>query len=323
MNHEEQGEALALAKDLLDDIELSRTPLDRQILKASRLARMLGDEEVAHWLGQEKGGYYANSEKTDEYFKLTGRHGKTAGENIYSGANQLEGSIRTFKLQLAQLTVPNVSGDMALLATRAVTDTIIGYGKLVERYTRITTKVEALLHNFVAKSYLSLKFSTKQDSMFEKAKKEIDTELLRLDESTLRKIDSAYSSLRVGDAESISAAMNSVRRLIVSFADLVFPATDETRPNPGDGKPMRLGSEQWLNRIKAFIVDNAQSSGRQTRLRQGIQGISDRVSTGVHNEVSKSEAEFLYISAYILLGEMLSLRTNNDEELVTATVGEA
>ncbi|NKX56280.1 AbiTii domain-containing protein [Arthrobacter mobilis] len=320
MNHEEQAEALALTKDLLDDIELDRTTLDKQILKASRLARMLNDEQVMDWLRRERNGYYTGDDKTNAYFQRTGRHGADANSNIFDGVLVLQQYMRTHELQLEQLKVPNVSGDYALLSVGKVTDIITNVGRIMQRYSRILSKVSGLLHTFVTTSYLSLRFSTKQDTMFEKAKAEIDAELLRLDETTLRKLDAAYSNLQVGDEESISAAMNSVRRLIVSFADLVFPATEETRPNPGGGNPIKLGSEQWLNRIKAFIDDNAGSSKRQTRLKQAISGISERVSSGVHTDVTKTEAEYLFLSAYILLGEMLNMKKCAQETAVTVTV---
>ena len=48
---------LELSKELLDDIELSRTNVENLILKASRLARLVGSEEIRQWLKFEMGGY--------------------------------------------------------------------------------------------------------------------------------------------------------------------------------------------------------------------------------------------------------------------------
>jgi hypothetical protein len=58
------------------------------------------------------------------------------------------------------------------------------------------------------------RLATNQDSMFDSAKTQIDGLLAELGEEVLQKIDSAYRNLASDDAESISAAMNSVRRLI-------------------------------------------------------------------------------------------------------------
>ena len=53
---------LELSKELLDDIELSRTNVENLILKASRLARLVGSEEVRQWLKLEMGGYNSSDE---------------------------------------------------------------------------------------------------------------------------------------------------------------------------------------------------------------------------------------------------------------------
>lgn len=52
--------ALELSKELLDDIELSRLEAEKLILKASRLARLAGSEEIRAWLKLEMTGYFDN-----------------------------------------------------------------------------------------------------------------------------------------------------------------------------------------------------------------------------------------------------------------------
>jgi hypothetical protein len=172
--------------------------------------------------------------------------------------------------------------------------------------------VNARLYEFAASTYYSLKLSTRQDTMFEQAKISIDQLLVPLGETALRQIDSAYANLKAGDTESISSAMNSVRRLIDGFADQAFPATTDTRKD-GQGKTIKLGQPQRLNRLKAFIDDIAQSSSRATRLKRSVSDIYERVSTGVHNDVTASEAEFLFLTTYVLLGEVLALPGRTSE----------
>ena len=64
---------LELSKELLDDIELSRTNVENLILKASRLARLVGSEEIRQWLKFEMGGYNSSDELSLKYMGLTGR----------------------------------------------------------------------------------------------------------------------------------------------------------------------------------------------------------------------------------------------------------
>jgi hypothetical protein len=59
MNSKSQSEhVLDLCRELLDDIELSRLGADKLLLKCSRLARLVGSDEVQKWIGYEMGGYY-------------------------------------------------------------------------------------------------------------------------------------------------------------------------------------------------------------------------------------------------------------------------
>ena len=43
----------ALAREILDDIELSRLSAEALVLKATRLACVVGHEEMRKWLGYE------------------------------------------------------------------------------------------------------------------------------------------------------------------------------------------------------------------------------------------------------------------------------
>ena len=45
-----------LASELLNEIELSRTTVTQQVLKATQLARALGDDEASRWLRFETSG---------------------------------------------------------------------------------------------------------------------------------------------------------------------------------------------------------------------------------------------------------------------------
>lgn len=319
MNREEQAEALALAKDLIDDIELDRSELDKQILKATRLARLVNDEKVLAWLRRETGGYYSNDLEY-QYFIATGRMSSVENDRNFAPGTQIVSAVRTLSAELNVLRTPDVSGDVALLAMRAAVNHIATVRNNVNTYNRILSRVSGLLYEFVSKTYHSLRFITKQESLFEQAKSAIDSQLRQLDAASLQKIDAAYSNLQSEDAEAISAAMNSVRRLMDGFTDVVFPATKDTRPHPEGKQPIQLGQQFRMNRLRAFIDDNCPSRSRRKRLGESAASIYGRVSDGVHNDVTKSEAEFLFLTTYILLGEILSLRDGPEEAAVTISI---
>lgn len=322
MNREEQAQALELAEELLEDIELDRSTVDKQVLKASRLARFVNDEEVSEWLKREREGYFTN-DLDYRYFIGTSRKYKDENDNIFASSMRIQAALAAYELELSSLRIPDVSGDWANKVNMDSLNRIGSIRNEVLKLGGILAAVSSHIHNFASSTYHSLRFSTKQETLFEEAKEEIDKLLLQLDENTLRRLDSAYSNIRNGDEESISAAMNSLRRLIDAFADAVFPATKETRPHPQPGKPpIQLGQQNRMNRLRAFIDDHAMSKSRAKRLGESAESIYARVSNGVHNDATKSEATYLFLMTYVLLGEVLNLKAGSDDHRVSVVLTE-
>lgn len=83
MNSQDGVHALELASQLLDDLELGDIKLDRVILRTSRLARLVGDEEVIEWLRWEQQGFPGDS-GSEAWRRRTGRVFKDDSENVYT-----------------------------------------------------------------------------------------------------------------------------------------------------------------------------------------------------------------------------------------------
>jgi len=111
--------------------------------------------------------------------------------------------------------------------------------------------------------------------------------------------------------------MNTCRRLIDAFADAVYPPQDE--PIDVNGQRLEVKKSHVLNRIDAFVHRQTESKSRKTRLRQAMRGIYERVSTGVHSDVTASEARFLFLETYAILGEILALTSERDTAESAAT----
>ncbi|MFJ3771119.1 hypothetical protein ACIPX0_05425 [Streptomyces sp. NPDC090075] len=305
MTPEERKHALELAEELLDDIELDRSALDKQLLKGARLARLVDDELFIEWISKELTRYYTD-DKGGVLWLATARNLENAGSWIYAGGSRIATQIAPLEEMLRNMSLPNVSGDSAAIAIRETRTYINNVQQLTANYRIVLTAVRNFLHEFTYKHFYSLRFSAHQGEMFEEAKTSIDKILEQMPGEALRKLDSAYVNIKAGDAESVAGAMNSIRRLIDAVADAVFPATDEVRKD-GQGKEIKLGNQNRLNRIKAHIDDHVDSKSRGSRLKRSIDDIYARVSSGVHSEVAPSEATYLYLSTYALLGEIVSL----------------
>lgn len=311
MNPEERAAALCLTEELLSDIELGRITVDKQVLKAGRLARLVNDERAQTWLGYERLGWTAEGPEMIEW--KVGQRGREKDDYVFTGTVQLVSIVSTLEAQLQGLRIPDVSGEWANKVVSDIRRERVQLMKEKARFERIVVQTSAMVHDFVDKHHNALVFTEQQAEMFDTAKTNIDRVLMDLPGEQIRKIEAAYRGIRAGDAESISGAMNSVRRLIDAVTDELFSATTDTRVD-GQGNSIKLGEQQRLNRIKAFIDDRSDGKSRGDRLKRGLSDIYARVSTAVHNDVSALEAEYLFLSSYVLLGEVAGLTESDPLE---------
>jgi hypothetical protein len=317
---------LSLAKELLDDIELGRLIPENLLLKTIRLARLIEDQETRLWLGYELSGFRTGDPVSLEYMDLTGRWvNKEKKLGYWQSLAQIDAQISTSKLQIQQLNIPNVTFapsssnpyEVVSLNVASTTEPIkqvlqnlTDLNSAIARLSAIRSRVLALIHAFVSRTYYELAFSGLQETIFERHKAIIDVQLADSCGTILEKVPAIYDRLAQGDPEAISQALNTCRRVIDAFADAISPPTDETI-NIG-GNELQLTAKHHQNRINAFIHENCASQSRRQRLRHCLGDLYDRVSAGIHDDIKPVEAQFLFLQTYMLIGEILSLRKKSD-----------
>lgn len=297
---------LQLARELLDDIELSRTNPESLILKASRLARWVGSDEVRDWLKLEMSGYNATNPTSLKYMTLTGRWTDYEKKLGYWGPlAQQEAGIEAERAKLASLRTPDSSSDYAAIAINSVTNAMTASTNLISQLSGIKTRVLGLLHSFVSDVYYEKVFDSLSESIFERYKRDVDSLISEYCGDVLEKIPSVMDRLSEGDQESIAQSLATCRRIIEAFADSVYAPTDQTIEIGGN--VLKLDASKHQNRINAHICTKTESQSRRQRLRQNLSNLFDRVSTGVHTDVGAEEARALFLNTYLFLGEVLHL----------------
>jgi hypothetical protein len=99
---------LDLAKELLDDIELSRLSAESLLLKASRLARWVGSDEIKYWLNLEMKGYNSSHDISLKYMGITGRWiNREEGKGYWGPLAQQEAALEAQNIKLRSLTTPD------------------------------------------------------------------------------------------------------------------------------------------------------------------------------------------------------------------------
>jgi hypothetical protein len=96
----------------------------------------------------------------------------------------------------------------------------------------------------------------------------------------------------------------------MDVADAVFPARQENWMDAG-GKPRNVGTEQYKNRLLAYLSESNQSqtSGVLTEselehLAARLDAIYEKTCKGVHIDVSEQEARLAVIHTYLFIGEV-------------------
>jgi len=311
---------LSLAEDILLDIELSRQPLDKSLLKTYTLARLMGNETMLGCLQKELDGYkqggYTRDEESASMRKMDRMPREGWGTIEYlEPLSQVLMMLSTEQERLRGIRTPDISisgehryhlsGNPVTDALKEVTMERETATNRIHSLSGITVRVTSLIHDYVTTVYHSLRFGAIQETFFETHRGLVDSHLSAGCADVLGKVPAIYQRLADGDEESISQALNTCRRMVDSFADKVFPA------QPGTvevgGKSLEIGIAHVKNRVNAFVSEHCSSRSRCKRLRDTLSNLYDRICAGVHKDVTPEEARFLFIETYLFLGEVLSL----------------
>lgn len=303
-----QQEALRLAEALLTDIELSETSTSKRVMKAMRLARLMRDEAAQEWLGFEVNGIPGTPEGVRWMTRVGRWTVKDEEKGYWLPASSLEASRDASQGAIAAFSGSvSLSGEYIATAMRERNGLINQYTKTTSDLNQVLAAVDAQLYQYAADVYAELRFSEIQASLFEESRVAVDATLATVAGDALKKMESVSERLHSEDAEAISQAMSTCRRLIDSVADHVFPAQDE--PYELNGQSLTVKKSNVLNRINAFVHMRGVLGGRASRVRRSLSDIYERVSAGVHADVDTHEARYLFLSTYVLLGEVLTLPT--------------
>lgn len=302
------AEALALAREILDDLESSRVPLSAAILKSRRLAKLRGNSRIHGWLTREIIGYLKGDEFSAGMMRTTGRWiNEAKGEAYWSPISEIEADIAMLKMELENLVVPQATGDKVMFALKKICDERGKLHQQIKRLNAILCRVAGWLHEFVEGTYAELVFSSVAEGIFDQFRSAVDSLIGGQGTDEQDRFPIAYDRIVQGDSESISHALSTCRRIICAFADSLTP--DDLDAERETGEEADVGRGKTKNRLTAFVKKHVSSDSRRTRLRHTLTDLFEKLSAGVHNEVSADEARALLLSTYLYLGELAALRS--------------
>lgn len=320
---------IKLAREIMDDIELSRLLPEQLLLKASRLARLANATEVSTWLRFELRGYSGDDPISLKYMSITNRWtDRSKNYGYWIPLAEIDGCIAAKESQLQRLRIPDVNfspssanpaetvtGTFGFNVAKAIqplndiSNKMENLANEIAKFHGIRSRVLSVLHEFVISTYYHLEFSGMSETIFAKYKAVVDEKLIGIAEEVLEKIPAIYERLSAGDREAVSHALDTCRRIIQAFADANYPPTKGIVEV--DGEMLNVNSQNYLNRIRAFVAANCESGSRRQRLNKTLREIHERVCAGVHSDISLDEAKALFLQTYLILGEIALLVQEN------------
>lgn len=318
-------EARKIAQDLLESLETSQVPVDKVLMKAKRLARLMRDSDAQAWLDLEMRGYPDNFNFNNlgncRQYAISG--GRLTTENKYYpiGLPKLEAQIRSDEAIIGGFRSSKYATTAKdYIEARATTSLISGQIQMQiaqkEVYSQnqsLFASMKSAVHNYATDVYLAIELGDVAQNIFEDAREEVDIFVRVYCPKAAEQLIAISERLLENSAESRSAALTSCRRLLMTVADSLFPPQSKDWQD-SKGKVRKVGSEEYKNRLLAYADGRIGSNSSYSILATDIEHLAarldavyEKVSKGVHTDVSPDEARLAVIQTYLFLGEIARL----------------
>lgn len=319
-----QEEIMELSSEILGDIELDRLSFDKILYKGLRIARLKNDFDAISWINYEIQGYSDKNDNSKEKFdalKKSGRlqnqvdeKGEIATSYFVNSIPELQAQIETTQKIMENTKLPtSFEGNMILLAIQRIEDKLAKSRNFITDNVSIINKVKSNFYNYIMRIYYETKFQGYTKDLFSKLKKDVDEKLYAIDPDIIKQFVSIYERLSANNDVEWSQAMSTCRNVIKSFADKVFPPSNE-KYKCKNGKELDIKDNNYKNRIIAYIdskLDNDKKillECRFTDLQTRIQKTHDILSNGTHNTlINFNDIQMCIIQTYFLLGDLINL----------------
>lgn len=326
-------EALSLSEEVLKNIELSEMPLANVALKASRLARLLNDFDAQKIMEYEASGYPITPDGVvPDIYRLAVSAGreyqqkdaKTGEVNNYIYATpieELEQELKSTEAALAAARDPDVSVSSANpnqmvwnpVGNKFERDTIRSSAARAQR--RLSTR-RSFIYSYVLRRHHELRFSGIADDIFSRIREKVDSVIGTRVPDAVQKLAAVYENLQSENPEDWANAVHSCRRILQDLADAVYPPREDVEKEiDGRKRLIKLGAENYINRLIAFLEERSASERFVEVVGSHLAFIGDRLDSvfraaqkGSHAVVTKEEADRYVVYTYLVTGDILSLQ---------------
>ena len=139
--------------------------------------------------------------------------------------------------------------------------------------------------------------------MFSRIRIRVDSIIGDYIPDSIKQFTAVYENLKSENVEDWSNAVHSCRRILQSLADKVYPPTEDKVTDNDGKKTIKLGSENYINRLIQFIDDNSDSERFNDIVGSHLKFIGERLDSifkaaqkGSHNIITNEEEGDRYVT---------------------------
>lgn len=326
MNKKIMDECVLLSDEIIKNIELNEIPFESIILKCLRVCRLMNDEVGIKLFSYEAYGYPYNENTGNleecawPILKLTGRYyvekdkyGDVKKYGKTQTVAELNASIDILKARMESARDPNTSISSSNHAqyVRPISNRSerLGIVQDISHLTRTLEKIKGAIYDYILKLNTRLKFENNISNILEENEVDVNERLCDLDSTIVNKIKSINDNINSDNPEDWSNALTSCRRILKDVADKLYPPRE---PIIKGDKKIKLGEDNVINRLIAFIEDNQESKTYNKIVGDNLDYLGNRLdaiynatSKGVHSDLTHFEAKRYVVYTYFILGDIL------------------
>lgn len=334
-----KAQALEACEKVINGIEGGEISVSSALLLCKKIARLVNDDKGQEWLGYEHGGYPRDKDgliesqawkigsKHGRYYQEKGKDGKRREYIFVELCNESEAIIDSDKRAINNYTTQgySVSGDYAVIATNNMANAVFAGTNALRQNIKISERrlsiLKAQYYDYAVRWQIELQFGNAAQSIFEEYQNKVDKYFTSMPTTTLQKLNAIEELMEDGNPERYAQVLTSCRRLWSEMAKQLF---NEVLPNyegktfkTKTGKDIDISGDHDNNKLSAVIETLQPKAARNTLvgsetiyLIDWMEQINSRQSTGVHSNITREYAMQCIIHTYIVLGDILSLKSN-------------
>ncbi|WP_175570657.1 hypothetical protein [Pseudomonas sp. CFT9] len=313
-------EALELSEALLSEIEMSSTALSTVALKASRLARMVGQVDHQQIMIYEAAGYPSSPKGLSaEVWRLAVISGRTYSKKV---GEEIKSYAHTDPIEQAEAMINSAKS----ISPNALPWERTKNSEVIKDKSKFVASRRAYIYNFVSSVYHELRFSSVASDVFERTRVRVDGTISEVIPDAVKRFSAVYDNLLSENDEDWSNAVHSCRRILQDAADALYPAREDKIINPGPKqKSISLGPDNYINRLIAYVEENASSErfseivgSHMSYLGERLDSIFRAAQKGSHHVIaSQDEADRYVIYTYLVIGDILQLRSETAQKALS------